>query len=145
MNWNATCAARIAHRSVAMPTSGAIWSRCGQPRFQPVIRRQRGGRASADECYSSTLHFSHVISTACKHQSELFFGLLYTTKCSCQTTAHLPSCACLLVAIKSFFGTNCACTEIYGDTTGYFLIYFRYLLVALNRLRRPSPRAKPRS
>ena len=28
--------------------SGAIWSRCGQGRFQPVIRPRRGGRASGE-------------------------------------------------------------------------------------------------
>ena len=47
-NWNATCAARIARRSVAIPTSAAIWWRCGRLKFLLVIHRQRGGRASDD-------------------------------------------------------------------------------------------------
>jgi hypothetical protein len=44
MNWNATCAAGIARRSEAMPTSGAIWSRCARRRYRPAIRRRHGGR-----------------------------------------------------------------------------------------------------
>ena len=47
MNWNATCGAGIARRSGAIPTSAAIWWRCGQRRFPPAIRRRRGGRGNA--------------------------------------------------------------------------------------------------
>lgn len=48
MNWKGTCAARTARRSVATRTSGAIWSRCDRQRFQPAIRRQRGGRENGE-------------------------------------------------------------------------------------------------
>ena len=44
----ATCAAASAPKSGAMPTSEAISSRCGRRRFQPAIRRQRGGRANGE-------------------------------------------------------------------------------------------------
>ena len=45
---SATCAARTARRFGAIPTSAAIWSRCGRPRFRRSIHHQPGGRASAD-------------------------------------------------------------------------------------------------
>ena len=37
-----------APKSGAIPTSGAIWWRCGQPRFRPAIHLQRGGRESGE-------------------------------------------------------------------------------------------------
>jgi len=48
MNSNATCGAASVPKSGAIHTSAAIWSRCDQTRFQPTIRRQRGGRASGE-------------------------------------------------------------------------------------------------
>jgi hypothetical protein len=46
MNSNGTCGARSARRRAAIRTSGAIWSRCAPPRFQPAMRHQRGGPES---------------------------------------------------------------------------------------------------
>ena len=39
---------RTVRKSGGIPTSGAIWSRCGRTRFQLVIRPRLGGRASGD-------------------------------------------------------------------------------------------------
>ena len=55
MNWSATCAARTARRCAAIPTSGAILSRCGSPKFRPTNRRQHGRRASDDLTDLSTV------------------------------------------------------------------------------------------
>ena len=48
MSWSGTCAAASARRCAAIRTNAAIWWRCERRRFRPVIRRQRGGRASDD-------------------------------------------------------------------------------------------------
>jgi hypothetical protein len=48
MYWNATCGARTVPKFGATLTSGAIWSHCGRRRFQPAIRRQRGGRVNGE-------------------------------------------------------------------------------------------------
>ena len=45
---SSTRAAASAPKSGAIPTSGAIWSRCDRRRFQPAIRPRRGGRASGE-------------------------------------------------------------------------------------------------
>jgi hypothetical protein len=37
---------RTALNCAAIPTSGAIWWRCGGPRFRRAVRRRIGGRAS---------------------------------------------------------------------------------------------------
>jgi len=47
-NWSATCAARIAPAFADIPTSGAIWSRCGPRRSRRAIRLRHGGRGSAN-------------------------------------------------------------------------------------------------
>jgi hypothetical protein len=62
MSWSATCAARIARRSGAIPSSAAIWSRRDRPRFQRLIRRQNGGRASGkvDENFRNTKHMTEL-------------------------------------------------------------------------------------
>src|SRR5882724_3520591 len=48
MNSNATCAAASAPKSGAMPTSGAIWSRCAPPRSRRAIRPRHGGRGNGE-------------------------------------------------------------------------------------------------
>jgi hypothetical protein len=45
MNWNGTCAARIAPKCGAIRTSAATSLRCERRRFLPVTRHRLGGRA----------------------------------------------------------------------------------------------------
>src|SRR6267142_265804 len=46
------CAARTARKFAAIPTSGAIWSRCAPRRSRRAIRPRRAGRGNGelDEC-----------------------------------------------------------------------------------------------
>ena len=48
INWNGTCAARTALKSEAIPTSGAIWSRCASAKYPRAIRHRRFGRANGE-------------------------------------------------------------------------------------------------
>ena len=76
MNSNATCGAGIAHDFKGDRTSAAIWWRCARPRFRPVIRRQRGGRASDDPLrIERAAYFVVAARGVLDRHADLFRGL----------------------------------------------------------------------
>jgi len=62
MNLSVTCGVGTAQRFGAIPTSAAMWSRCGRRRYLRAIRRRRGGRGSGN----ARLHYKRKSQNKCR-------------------------------------------------------------------------------